>query len=122
MYLSNPTSDSHQTIPIGTVYTFTTPLDPVEDEEGREEGGCVNCSQQAESNKTRTSQIPITRVLLEHAKDERMPLSSMEPDDVREYLKKYLNWKVAQVSSCIFIALANPNPCMNTVRGFDLSG
>jgi len=92
------------------VYTFTTPLDRVEDEEGREEGGCVNCSQQAESNKTRTSQVPITRVLLEHAKDERMPLTSMEPGDVGEYLKKYLNWKVAQVSSYIFVASSDVEP------------
>ena len=83
------------------MYTFTTPLDLPEDEEGREEGGCENCSRQAESNKTRTAQIPITRVLLEHAKDDRMPLASLEPDEVQEYLKKWLNWKVAQVSSYI---------------------
>ena len=87
------------------MYTFTTPLDRFEDEEGSEEGGCVNCAQQAESNKTRTAQIPITRVLLEHAKDERIPLASLEPHDVEEYLKKFLNWKVAQVSTYIFIVL-----------------
>ena len=102
LYLSDSASASSQIIPIGTVYTFTTPLDHLEDREGREEGGCVNCNQQAESNKTRTAQIPITRVLLEHAKDDRMPLASMETDDVREYLKKWLKWKVVEVSAYLY--------------------
>ncbi|KZS90384.1 Di-copper centre-containing protein [Sistotremastrum niveocremeum HHB9708] len=77
---------------VGTVYNFSARPD----ETGGPEG-CGNCRSQQEDETLATGQVHITVPLLHDVEDSAIPLSSLHPDHVEEYLKKNLHWKVTKL-------------------------
>ncbi|KAF8534625.1 common central domain of tyrosinase-domain-containing protein [Trichophaea hybrida] len=80
---------------IGSVYTFSSRLEI----NGNDIPGCDNCKKQKSRGTLSTAQVPLTNVLLRHAKDQaRKGLETLLPDHVETYLAKNLKWKVTEVS------------------------
>ncbi|KAL2070465.1 hypothetical protein VTL71DRAFT_13491 [Oculimacula yallundae] len=80
---------------VGCVYNFSAPA------EFRGDGpeGCANCHSQKQDNELSTGQVILTDYLVEHItksiQDRGLTLQSLSREDVVEYLKKNLHWRIS---------------------------
>ena len=82
---------------VGSVYNFSVPSGLI----GRDSHGCDNCIKQQSAHVKSTGQVILTDTLVEHIRagirDQGMQLRSLEKEDVVEYLKTNLHWRVTTV-------------------------
>lgn len=90
---------------VGCVYNFSAPA------EFRGDGpeGCANCHRQKQDHELSTGQVILTDYLVEHItksiQDRGLTLQSLSREDVVEYLKKNLHWRISDVRPPRFISI-----------------
>ncbi len=91
---------------IESVYTFSSKLEPAADSQAEEveaKPKCDNCQKQKASGVLSKGQIHLTSALLKVATDPDKPdLDCLEPEEVNQFLKRNLTWRVVDVSSRLF--------------------
>ena len=84
----------------GFVYNFSGTVTS----RGTGEGGCGNCRAQQEEGALGSGQVILTDYLVENITKERtlrgLALSSLSPQEVIEYLRTYLHWRISDVGFC----------------------
>ena len=82
---------------IGSVYNFSAPSSAT----GSGPSGCGNCQKQEQEHALCTGQVIITDPLVEHIQREitsgGMQLRSLDREEVVEYLKTNLHWRITMV-------------------------
>ncbi|GKZ86659.1 hypothetical protein AnigIFM56816_002070 [Aspergillus niger] len=91
-FLGRPPSEvdsfTHSETYIGSMFTFSSALEGT-----RNTVQCQNCLEQKEKGVLSTAQIPITKTILDFAKDpDKADFHTMEPEEVETYLETNLNW------------------------------
>ena len=83
---------------VGIVYNFSSPSNVM----GTDATGCSNCKRQEQAHALLTGQVIITDPLVEHIERQithgGMQLRSLSREDVVEYLKTNLHWRITDVS------------------------
>lgn len=80
------------------MYNFSAPSEF----RGVDPSGCANCIRQQENHELSTGQCILTDYLIEHIQKDvvsrGLQLRSLEKDEVVQYLKANLHWRVTDVS------------------------
>lgn len=94
---------------VGLVYNFSGSSNA----RGTGLEGCANCIRQREEQELSTGQVVITDYLVEHIKkgivDRGVTLATLDREDVIDYLKKNLHWRISDVS---YFSVAISDPCL----------
>lgn len=89
---------------IGRVYNFSSTAEG----RGVDEAGCENCKKQQNEQMLFSGQVILTDYLIERitrAEEQRgLTLTSLDRDEVVEYLKKNLHWRITDVSLSALVA------------------
>jgi tyrosinase len=88
---------------VGRVYNFSSTVEG----RGTDETGCENCKKQQEEGALFSGQVILTDYLIERvmlAEEQRgLTLTSLNRDEVVEYLKKNLHWRITDVSLTLLV-------------------
>lgn len=82
---------------ISRVYNFSSEVEG----RGVDESGCANCKQQRDEHALFSGQVILTDYLIERITlgeaQRGLTLTSLDRDEVVEYLKKNLHWRITDV-------------------------
>ncbi|KAH6723255.1 putative tyrosinase [Leptodontidium sp. MPI-SDFR-AT-0119] len=102
---------------VGCVYNFSAPA------EFRGDGpeGCANCHRQKQDHELSTGQVILTDYLVEHItksiQDRGLTLQSLSREDVVEYLKKNLHWRISDIDDNVILKENMPSLKISVAMG-----
>ncbi|KAH7354961.1 putative tyrosinase [Rhexocercosporidium sp. MPI-PUGE-AT-0058] len=102
---------------VGCVYNFSAPA------EFRGDGpeGCANCHRQKQDHELSTGQVILTDYLVEHItksiQDRGLTLQSLSREDVVEYLRKNLHWRISDIDENVILKENMPSLKISVAMG-----
>ncbi|PVH87416.1 putative tyrosinase [Cadophora sp. DSE1049] len=102
---------------VGCVYNFSAPA------EFRGDGpeGCANCHRQKQDHELSTGQVILTDYLVEHItkniQERGLTLQSLSREDVVEYLRKNLHWRISDIDDNVILKENMPSLKISVAMG-----